>query len=874
MSNLLSVVHHVARVSAITLAGAALSPTIACKPKMGSDLKGIVGIAEDGKMRAFGLLPMHNMPSVNLQDSSNENLQHAINLATKTEYYGLVECTAHHTGNAEDWMQVVEERAANGDLGILPNRRLIVTGDRIDAFDGTLPCRVVGRFLATMPELDEVLGSIIDNPEGVDARQFRLAQTVYLSLRGPTSTDDESAVSSLMQRYVDNAVAHFGAKNLSASEMKSNLLALDSIFNPCSTESPALDLPAEARGWRNQNYACVPTTRQGGTEKVYRPGGESGSLYVDVRNLVAAELAYVHLKVLKGAKKIDKDLHRLINLLTSTADWTNIRKDSEFKPLASYLSSSEGTSFDFNGIYSQIKRQSYSGIALTADADDLEEAEFELYGSTDDEAAPSFALGGCSAATKQQATGRQATCGQQQQGAKGKTGARGPTATPSALIDPQGPGYIAAMNRNLALFLGANATNVAPDINARYIAAQTKADNATLSKGLASKYQGYSNSLGRLSSTAPTSAAELARQVEVQRAFSGLKSGSRSVTANNKNYEYLGEQGTGNSAYIGLRDTTTGAYHFADKSGNIQSWEPLKANATGRGANNDFQTAQNAFKATNGASPSIYQQAGTNRFQAVTKVGNETRETLGIKDGSDQIVAYPTKKEDKSISIDWKDESAQKNIVKQLSDTVEQERNAFKTAYAAKNPGLPDDTMNKLFKMSNTGLLTSDNDTFKKNAQTAGLSEADMKALGYQPAANGTYTGDGAQLNQFVTQKTQDYDQRLNAEIGQMLTVSDQQTLGIDPATGNPDQAIYNAVTDQGTAGAGGVTLANNTRDLSQDDQAVFASFTPAPANTTTTPPAATGTAPTPPANTTTTPPANTTTPPASDTTTPSSDVQ
>lgn len=891
MSTQLKAVFNVARLIPTVAAVAFMATAFSCKPKNSSDLKGIVGVAEDGTMRAFALLPMRNLPAVTFEETDNENLQHSINLATKTEYYGFVECTSYHTGNAEDWMHVVEERAANGDLAILANRRLIVTGDKIDAFDGTLPCRVIGRFLATMPELDEVLGSVINNPSKVGIRQFRLAQTVFLSLRGPTTGSDSNEISSLMQRYIDNARAHFGAKNLSAAEMKANLLALDSVFNPCSTEAATLEVPAQAAQWKADNYACVQTSRSGGTEKVYRPGGASGSQYVTVRNLVAAELAYVHLRILQNAKKIDKDLHRLINLLTSTADWTNLKKGSDFYPLAEYLATKQGTSFDFNGIYSRIARNSYKGIALTEGED--EEAGFELYpslaGSEDD---AGFSLAGCGATG-----GRQTTCSAQQGRTGNKPSAAGSatgtrnTTSPSALIDPQGQGYVEAINRNLSKFIGQPAQTIPSDVASRYAqssinpalsqlspadqklvidyyrsqgngatrgptsgpelnavnafaAAQAKV-RGNLSQGLASGYGEYSKVQGRLASTAPTTTQELSRQFEVQQAFSNIKSGTRGVTANNKNYEYLGEQGTGSTAYIGLRDSKTGEYHFADKQGHIQSWQPLTGATTAGRSVTDLGIAQKAFEQTNGSSAAIYQQEGSNRFQAVTKVGNDTRETLGIKDGSGAIVAYPTVKTDKSVSIDWKNEAAQQNIVRQLSDTVDKERSVFKSEFIKNNPNahVSDQTMNSLFKMSNTGLLVENPNEFAKNAKTAGLSDADMTSLGYTKTADG-FAGDGQVYKTFYDQKTKVYDPQLNNDIGKMLTASEQQTLGINPATANPDQAIYNAVTDQpGTPG--NINLADNTLKLDAQDMQAFEAMTPPQTTVAATPPASTATVPT-----------------------------
>lgn len=828
----------------------------ACKPKnAGSDLQGIVGIAEDGSLRAFALLPMRNLPTVDFQATESEGVQKAIDLATKGQFYGIVECKAHANGNAEDWMNIVEMRAALGDLGILPNRHLLVTGDKIDAFDGTLPCRAIGQFLATMPELDQVLGSITTSPSTVTQNQFRLAQTIFLSLRGPTTGNEAAGVSPLLQRYIDISAAHFAVQTPNVADIKKDMLSLDAIFNPCNNAKTDLDLPTEAIKWKN-NYSCVQTTRKdGANERVYRPGGAGGSAYVAVRNLTTSELGIVHLKELAAAKALDKDLHLLVNLLSSLADWTRIVKTSSFADVAGFLSTKEGSSFDFYGTYSKVDVNLLKGIGLTGDDD---ESDFELYPV--EPAMAGFSLGTCGGSNSAQARGgaQQATCAANQRATTDKTR----SVTPSQALLPKA--FVDSSSRNLGELLGKTAVVVdaaqleaykqqnrgltaaelqlaqsaARSLNATGANSRTietlppdqaaairkwQTGQASLDSPLAGT-RGIAAASSRNASVAPQTKRELERQLEVQVAMQQLQTGQRSTKVGNSNYEFLGVRGNGSSEYAAMRETTTGAYTFVDKkTGAQQAWAPMTAQDPGT------VKAKAAFATTNpGATTTVFQQSGTNRFQATSLNANKQQvSTLGIGTPAGEVLAYDTIQtkgtsdgkaiDVASVSIDWKNsEKNQGQIVSQLSQAVATRRTEFSTEFKSANPNVTQDEINNMFKMSNSGTLDV------ATAKSAGISDTTF--------------------NSFNTAKQTSFDPKLNSDIGTMLTPSDQAVLGISASNADPNRALAQAITDSGAgSGAGNVTLSDNSTAAQQE---LFAPYVPptTPSPTNSSPASASGT--------------------------------
>lgn len=258
-------------------------------------------IVDATNAHAFGLLAVRTFaPGLKKDENATGGRAWAQDVVTDMPHYALVECLPAAGKSAPEWYSYLEARSfmIPSELYVdLSTRELgfrVASNDKLDA---AAPCRVVNDRLVTAPVLFKALLAPYDDSMTVTEGIFRLAQSIYLSVRGSYDVNDPEESSRLAFLPLQALVrAHDGALAIAGGDFIDKLLTLDADFNPCVRDASKAKLTGDARDWRTKYFDCVKHPAVASLRN-YRPKTQT---YDTLRDQVGHEIDALHDRLYKG----------------------------------------------------------------------------------------------------------------------------------------------------------------------------------------------------------------------------------------------------------------------------------------------------------------------------------------------------------------------------------------------------------------------------------------------------------------------------------------------------------------------------------------------------------------------------------------------
>lgn len=250
----------------------------------------VKAIVDAEQIHAMGILPVKNyIGDLDNFQPNNGGQEYARDVAADMDFYAEIECLGTASISAGQWLNYLERYSLNGKLYVDSSRKLAFRVNSNTALDGTSPCRIVSNKLATLPVLLKSLSAPFEPGKVPTEPSYRLAQAFFLSLRGSYDPADPTAGASRLafMPLIAMLKAHTASQAINGDAFVNDLMKLDIEFNPCITNNVGSRLNPQAQGWKQQNFACVPS-KASPARFDYLPG--AGATYETVRDMVGHEI--------------------------------------------------------------------------------------------------------------------------------------------------------------------------------------------------------------------------------------------------------------------------------------------------------------------------------------------------------------------------------------------------------------------------------------------------------------------------------------------------------------------------------------------------------------------------------------------------------